>query len=79
VIIEFAGEAYESFQTALDNIAGYTVEVVDEDGNEFTATVIAPDRGAEYGDTVILRRWMDDDGRNTTEPFSVRVEKLTVL
>jgi hypothetical protein len=78
VIIEFAGEAYESFQQALEKMVGYGVTITPlEDGEPFEAVLIGPSRTSEWGDAVEYRE-VDNDFNARGDIKTIRVEKVEV-
>ena len=71
IAITFAGEAYESFQNAVDNLPGYVVRITPRtlfgpgdaapELTPFDAILTGANRGAEWGDTVLFTR-ADEQG-----------------
>jgi hypothetical protein len=75
--IEFAGEAYESFQRVVDEIRGFTVEITSIEGATFDAVVHGTGDG-QWGDEVIVQHFNEEQAAGVGDPFPVRVERLLV-
>lgn len=60
MVIEYLGEAYESFQNAVDAMQGYGVTIVRADGSSVEAVLMGSDHDAEDGATVL---YLPDAGR----------------
>jgi len=61
MVIEYQGEAYESFQQALDAMPGYGVTITLPTGESFDAILLGADNDAEDGATVRFIRAVDDE------------------
>lgn len=82
-VIEFSGEAYESWQAAVERMAGYTVKVsvptdrpplaLDED-----YTISGPAYEAEDGFAILVRRYDHDLGGPVGEELTVVPNRIFV-
>lgn len=52
--ISFAGEAYETFQTFLQKMAGFGVTITTLDGEEIQGILVGPVLNDEWGDCVAI-------------------------
>ncbi len=77
MILEFAGEAYETFQDALHKMEGYGVTITPLEGDAFDAELIGPVPDAEWGDTVKVRR-ADADWEQMGPVEEVRAKRIYV-
>jgi len=80
MIIEFAGEAYASFQTAVDRLHEYGVTLTLAGGEVIEAILLGTEYAAEWGDTVRFQRVENgiydlDEDRDIE---SARVERIVV-
>jgi hypothetical protein len=68
--ISFAGEAYESFQSALDRMRGYGVTITTQNGEVFDAVLVGADGEAEMGDTVLSHEVKNGEDFNAVESYT---------
>lgn len=76
MLIEFAGEAGDSYRTAVSMLTGWTVRVTTAD-DTFDARLVGPDTDADLYNTLRVQRiGADDQPRERVD--SVEAEKLYV-
>jgi hypothetical protein len=85
--IEFAGEAYETFQRVVASMSGLVVKITTrtvregalEDIKEsFDAVLIGPDHHSEWGDAVRYRDFDEEASTAIGPEKSVRAERISV-
>lgn len=83
MILEFVGEAGDTYRQCLAQMSEYGVEITTEDGEIFDAILLGPDYDGEFYNTVSVIRvvddqWFVDDYEKGTKVESVVAKKILV-